>query len=109
MIVDLNSDLGECFGVYTLGDDAEMLTIVSSANVACGFHAGDPLIMHRTAELAVKNDVQVGAHPGFRDLWGFGRRPIHGESPSDIEKTLIYQVGAMCALASAAGTRVRHV
>ena len=109
MIVDINSDLGEGFGVYTLGDDAGMMPIISSANVACGFHAGDPLIMHRTAQLALKNGVQVGAHPGFHDLWGFGRRPIQGDSPKDIEKILIYQIGAMCALAAAAGTQVRHV
>jgi UPF0271 protein len=109
MIVDLNSDLGEGFGIYKLGDDAEMLKIVSSANIACGYHAGDPLIMHETAELARKNGVQVGAHPGYRDLWGFGRRPIQGEAPGDVEKLLTYQIGAMCALAIAAGTRVRHV
>ena len=109
MIVDLNSDLGEGFGVYTLGDDAEMLKIVSSANIACGYHAGDPLIMYETAELALKNGVQVGAHPGYRDLWGFGRRPIQGEAPGDVEKILTYQIGAMSALAIAAGTCLRHV
>ncbi|KNY24491.1 5-oxoprolinase subunit PxpA [Methylobacterium sp. ARG-1] len=109
MIVDLNCDMGEGFGVYSLGDDAEMLTIATSANIACGFHAGDPLVMHETLRLAAANGVQAGAHPGFLDLWGFGRRPIHGERPADIEKAVLYQVGALLALAQDAGCPVRHV
>jgi UPF0271 protein len=109
MIVDLNCDMGEGFGVYRLGDDAEMLTIATSANIACGFHAGDPLVMHETLRLAAANGVQAGAHPGFLDLWGFGRRPIHGERPADIEKAVLYQVGALLALAQDAGCPVRHV
>jgi UPF0271 protein len=109
MKIDINSDLGEGFGVYTLGDDAALMPLVSSANIACGFHAGDPLIMHRTAALALRHGVQVGAHPGFGDLWGFGRRVIQGDRPEDIEKMLTYQIGAMSALAASAGTRLRHV
>ncbi|WP_158814696.1 LamB/YcsF family protein [Methylocapsa sp. S129] len=109
MKVDLNSDLGESFGAWTMGDDAAMLDIVTSANVACGFHAGDPIVMHRTIAAARDRGVSVGAHPGFLDLWGFGRRPIQGESPSDIEKIIVYQVGAAIAVAAAAGWRVTHV
>jgi 5-oxoprolinase (ATP-hydrolysing) subunit A len=108
-LIDMNCDMGEGFGVYSLGDDAEMLKIVTSANIACGFHAGDPLVMHRTLKEAKANGVGVGAHPGFLDLWGFGRRPIQGERPSDVEKMVLYQVGALMALATDAGHRVRHV
>lgn len=107
--VDLNSDMGESFGVYKMGDDAAMLKIVSTANVACGFHAGDPLIMYETVATAKANGVAIGAHPSFRDLWGFGRRPIHGERPDDVMKEVIYQIGALQGIASAAGHRVTHV
>jgi UPF0271 protein len=107
--IDLNSDLGESFGVYSLGDDDAMLTIVSSANVACGFHAGDPLVMADTVDKAARNGVGIGAHPSFLDLWGFGRRPILGERPSDVEKHVIYQIGALQAIAAAAGQRLQHV
>jgi UPF0271 protein len=107
--VDLNSDMGESFGVYKLGDDAAMLRIVSSANVACGFHAGDPLVMHETVRTAKANGVAIGAHPSFRDLWGFGRRPILGEPPEDVAKEVIYQIGALQALARSVGHRVSHV
>jgi 5-oxoprolinase (ATP-hydrolysing) subunit A len=108
-VIDINCDMGEGFGVYALGDDAGMLEIVTSANIACGFHAGDPLVMHRTLKGAKDNGVGVGAHPGFLDLWGFGRRPIHGERPADIEKIILYQVGALMGLAADVGHRVRHV
>jgi 5-oxoprolinase (ATP-hydrolysing) subunit A len=107
-VVDLNSDLGESFGAYKMGNDEEMLGIISSANVACGFHGGDPLVMHETLSLAKRNGVGVGAHPSFIDLWGFGRRPIHGERPADVEKILVYQVGAIQGMAHFAGTRVGH-
>ncbi|MGQ0663322.1 MAG: LamB/YcsF family protein [Pseudomonadota bacterium] len=107
--VDLNSDMGEGYGVYTLGNDREMLKIVTSANIACGFHAGDPLVMHETVALAREAGVNVGAHPSFLDPWGFGRRPILGESPADIEKHLIYQIGALLAIAASLGHTVRHV
>ena len=106
--IDLNSDLGESFGPYKIGNDEEMLKIISSANVGCGFHGGDPIVMHRTLELAKENGVGVGAHPGFNDLYGFGRRRIVGEPPEDIEKMLIYQVGAIQAMAKAVGIAVTH-
>ncbi|MDF3834786.1 5-oxoprolinase subunit PxpA [Cupriavidus basilensis] len=106
--VDLNSDMGEGFGPYTMGDDAAMLKIVTSANVACGFHAGDPIIMDRTVSMALANRVDVGAHPGFADLWGFGRRVIVGDSPKTIEKFVAYQLGALQAIAIAAGHKVTH-
>ena len=109
MRIDLNTDLGESFGAWTMGDDDAMLDLVTSANVACGFHAGDPLVMHRTMTAARERGVSVGAHPGFLDLWGFGRRPIHGDSPADIEKMLIYQIGAAQAMAAAVGVRLAHV
>ena len=109
MKIDLNSDLGEGFGMWSMGDDAAMLDIVTSANVACGFHAGDPQIMFRTAELARSKGVAVGAHPGFNDLWGFGRRVVRGDSPQEIERMLAYQIGAMQAVATLAGHRVSYV
>jgi UPF0271 protein len=107
--IDLNSDMGESFGAYTMGDDAAMLEVVTSANIACGFHAGDPLVMAATLKAAAANGVGVGAHPSFLDLWGFGRRPILGERPEDVEKHLIYQIGALQALAHAAGQKLQHV
>lgn len=106
--VDLNSDLGESFGPYTIGNDEDILKIVSSANVACGFHGGDPVVMHRTLEMARENGVGVGAHPGFNDLWGFGRRRIVSPDPGEIEKMLIYQIGAIQAMARACQTSVTH-
>ena len=107
--IDLNSDMGEAFGVWRMGDDAEMLKIVTSANVACGFHAGDPLVMHRTIVHAKAHGVAVGAHVSLYDIWGFGRRPIAGETPADIELQAIYQIGAMAALARAADHPMTHV
>ncbi len=107
--VDLNSDMGEGFGPWKMGDDEAMLSIVSSANIACGWHAGDPIIMHRTAAIAKAKGVSIGAHPGFGDLWGFGRRVIRGDSMADLEKQIAYQVGAMQALAVMAGHKVTHV
>ncbi len=109
MKVDLNSDLGESFGAWTMGNDAAMLDIVTSANVACGFHAGDPIVMHRTIAAARDRGVSVGAHPSFLDLWGFGRRPILGENPTDIEKIVVYQIGAAVAVAAAAEWKLTHV
>lgn len=107
-VIDLNSDLGESFGPYTIGNDGEMLKIISSANVGCGFHGGDPLVMHRTLEQAKALGVGVGAHPGFNDLWGFGRRRIVGERPDDIEKILIYQIGAILGMATSLDMKVTH-
>ena len=106
--VDLNSDLGESFGAYTIGHDDEMLKIITSANVACGFHAGDPLVMHATLKLAKENGVGIGAHPSYINSWGFGRRAIQGERPEDIEKILIYQIGAIQGMARAMGVAVTH-
>jgi UPF0271 protein len=107
-IVDLNSDMGEGFGPYKMGDDEAMLGIVSSANIACGFHAGDPDIMHKTVSIALARDVDVGAHPGFNDVWGFGRRVIVGDSLKTIENLIAYQVGALQAIAHAVGHKVTH-
>lgn len=106
--IDLNADLGESFGSYTIGNDEQMLKIISSANVGCGFHGGDPIVMHRTLELAKAHGVGVGAHPGFNDLYGFGRRRISGQSPKDIEKQLIYQVGAIQGMATSLDMSVTH-
>lgn len=107
--IDLNCDMGEGFGVYALGDDEAMLDIVTSANIACGFHAGDPLVMAKTLAGAARRGVGAGAHPSFLDLWGFGRRPILGERPDDVETMLIYQIGALQGLAHAQGLRLTHV
>jgi UPF0271 protein len=107
--IDLNCDMGEGFGPWPMGDDEAMLDIVSSANIACGFHAGDPSIMFRTAETAKRKGVAIGAHPGFNDLHGFGRRMIRGDSPAEIERMVAYQIGAMQAVAALAGHRVTYV
>lgn len=106
--VDLNSDLGESFGAYVMGHDAEMFDMITSANVACGFHGGDPLVMHETLTLAREKGVGVGAHPSLMDLWGFGRRRIEGEDPADIERILIYQIGAIQGMAKAVDVPVTH-
>lgn len=107
--IDLNADMGESFGAWTMGDDAAMLGLVTTANVACGYHAGDPSVMHRTVTEAKVKGVAIGAHPGFHDLFGFGRRTIRGESPDEIELQLIYQISALRGVAAAAGHPVTHV
>lgn len=106
--VDLNSDLGEGYGVWTLGDDEALLGIVSSANVACGFHAGDPDIMRRVCSQAAERGVVIGAQVGYHDLAGFGRRAID-VNPGTLTNDLIYQIGALDGFARLAGTRVRYV
>ncbi|MFC8599715.1 LamB/YcsF family protein [Isoptericola sp. NPDC057191] len=106
--VDLNSDLGEGFGRWTLGDDEAMLDVVSSANVACGFHAGDPTTIRRTVRLAAARGVALGAHVGYRDLAGFGRRDIDVPS-AELQADVVYQLGALQALAAVEGTRVTYV
>lgn len=106
--VDLNSDLGESFGAWTCGDDAAMLAIVTSANVACGFHAGDPDVMAETFARARAQGVSVGAHPGYPDLQGFGRRRI-AMSERQIENMVAYQIGSAQAVATLAGHRLTHV
>ena len=107
--LDLNCDMGEGFGAWKMGDDEAMLGIITSASVACGWHAGDPIVMHRASELAKQNGVAIGAHPSFNDLWGFGRRVIRGTSMPDLEKMIAYQIGALQAIAEMAGHTVTHV
>lgn len=106
--VDLNCDLGESFGNYKCGMDEEVIPFISSANVACGFHASDPIVMTKTVDLAKKNDVAVGAHPGYPDLVGFGRRNL-AVSPAEVKAMVQYQVGALQAIARAQGVQVYHV
>jgi 5-oxoprolinase (ATP-hydrolysing) subunit A len=107
--IDLNCDLGESFGPWEMGHDAEMIDLATSVNIACGFHAGDADIMRKTVELAKARGVSVGAHPGYRDLHGFGRRPVPGLKSSEIENLVAYQIGALQAIATAAGHKVTHV
>ncbi|MEE6272355.1 LamB/YcsF family protein [Georgenia wangjunii] len=108
MEIDLNADVGESFGPWVMGDDAAILRVVSSANVACGFHAGDARTARGTCTLAAEHGVSVGAHVSYRDLAGFGRRFIDVD-PAELVDEVIYQVGALQAIAAAAGTRVRYV
>lgn len=107
-IIDLNSDVGESFGRWTLGDDEAMFQSVSSANVACGFHAGDPGVIRATCEKAVKAGVVIGAHVGYRDLAGFGRRFLDID-PKELADDVVYQIGALQALAAVSGGRVQYV
>lgn len=106
--IDLNSDLGESFGSYTIGMDEEIIKHVSSVNVACGFHAGDPVVMEKTVATAVKYGAAVGAHPGFLDLIGFGRRNMN-ISPLEAKAYVKYQLGALMAFTTALGTTIQHV
>ena len=108
-VIDLNSDLGEGFGQYTMGDDDAMLDLVSSINLACGFHAGDPCIMADTLSKAKARNIDVGAHPSFRDLHGFGRREMRGIPASELRNLIIYQIGALQGLAKAGGYHLTHV
>lgn len=108
LVVDLNSDMGEGFGAWKMGDDSAMLDIVSTANVACGQHAGDPEVMAETFAKAKERGVAVGAHPGYPDLWGFGRRNIPF-SMGETERLIAYQIGAAEAMAAYAGHRITHV
>jgi len=107
--VDLNADLGEGFGDWRKGDDEALMSIVTSANIACGFHAGDPVTMARTLRLAKARGVGIGAHPGFDDLRSFGRRRILGMDAEELRSMIVYQIGALVGLARAEGTAVRHV
>lgn len=106
--IDLNCDCGEGFGAYRMGDDAAMIALATSVNVACGFHAGDPEIMAATFAAAKAKGVAIGAHPGFPDLWGFGRRRLPFSS-GEIERIVAYQIGAACAVAALVGARLGHV
>lgn len=108
MTIDLNADAGESFGAWKLGRDAELFPLVSSVNVACGFHAGDPLTMRQTVQLAVRNQIAIGAHPGFADLPGFGRREI-AATPDEVYADVLYQVGALSSFLKAARVPLHHI
>jgi UPF0271 protein len=108
MKIDLNCDMGESFGRYTLGTDETLMPHITSANIACGFHASDPVVMDRTVRLAREHGVAIGAHPGFPDLQGFGRRDMQ-LSPEEAEAAVLYQIGALAGFARAAGTELVHV
>ena len=106
--INLNADIAEGWGAYDIGNDAELMRVIKSASVACGFHAGDANTMHRLCMLAKDLGVSVGAHPGFNDLWGFGRRRIQMK-PQDLELMVAYQIGALQAVAAYAGLKVTHL
>jgi UPF0271 protein len=108
MFVDLNCDMGESFGPYTLGLDEQVMPLITSANVACGFHAGDPHVLRRTVALAARHGVAIGAHVSFPDLVGFGRREMNC-TPAEVENDTLYQIGAIAAFCRAAGVPLRHV
>jgi UPF0271 protein len=107
-MINLNADMGEGFGAWDIGDDAGLLKIIRSASIACGFHAGDPVTMQRLVTEAVAEGVSIGAHPGFNDLWGFGRRRID-MNPRELEYMIAYQIGALQAMACYAGAKVTHL
>ncbi|WP_273129554.1 LamB/YcsF family protein [Metabacillus sp. HB246100] len=106
--IDLNCDLGESFGAYKMGEDEEILPFITSANIACGFHAGDPSVMKKTVQLALKNKVRIGAHPGLPDLVGFGRRHMT-ITPQEAYDIVVYQIGALSGFIKAEGERMQHV
>lgn len=106
--VDLNCDMGESFGAYKMGNDEEILDFVTSANIACGFHAGDPSTMRRTVKLALEKGVGIGAHPGFQDLTGFGRRNMF-VSPQEAYELVVYQIGALYGFVKSEGGVMQHV
>lgn len=106
--VDLNADIGESFGIYQAGHDEWLLRSITSGSIACGFHAGDPSVMRRTVRLAARAGVAIGAHPGFPDLAGFGRREIDA-APQEIGDFVLYQIGALSAVAKTEGLRLQHV
>jgi UPF0271 protein len=106
--MNLNADMAEGFGAYKIGDDSGILKIIGSANIACGFHAGDPTIMRRVISEAKQNGVSIGVHPGFNDIWGFGRRRIDMR-PDDLEYMVAYQIGALQAMATYSGVKVTHL
>src|SRR5512140_1898414 len=108
MRIDINSDLGESFGAFRIGNDAGLMKVITSANVACGFHAGDPSVLRDTIRTAKANGVAVGAHPGFPDLVGFGRREMN-VTPREAEDFILYQIAAVAGVAAAEGVRLQHV
>lgn len=108
MKIDLNSDLGESFGAWKMGNDAQLIPLITSANIACGFHAGDPSVMLETVRTARDSGIALGAHPGFHDIEGFGRRNI-AVSPETVYAETLYQLGALSAAAAASGMSLQHV
>ena len=108
MTIDLNCDLGESFGPWKMGNDENIMPYITSVNIACGFHAGDPLTIEKTIQLALKYGVGIGAHPGYPDLKGFGRRPMQ-MTPEELRASILYQVGAIKSMAEASGGKLRHV
>jgi len=108
MKIDINCDMGESFGSYTIGEDEKIIEYITSANIACGFHAGDPMIMDKTVRLAKEHGVAVGAHPGYPDLQGYGRRNLE-TFPGEIRNYLLYQIGALEAFVKASGLILQHV
>src|SRR5256714_6536067 len=106
--IDINSDMGESFGAYSIGHDDGLMKAITSANVAAGFHAGDPSVLRDTIRSAKKHDVAVGAHPGFPDLVGFGRRELN-VTPKEAEDMVLYQVAAVAGVAAAEGVKIQHV
>lgn len=108
MTIDLNCDMGEGFGPWKMGDDAALMPLISSANIACGYHAGDPVVMRETVRLALRHGVAIGAHPGYPDLQGFGRRN-QSLSPDEVYAMVLYQIGALHAIVAAEGGGLHHV
>jgi len=108
MQVDINCDMGESFGPYTIGEDEKIISYITSANIACGYHAGDPMVMDKTVRLAREYGVAVGAHPGYPDLCGYGRRNLE-TFPGEVKNYLLYQIGALDAFVKAAGLTLQHV
>ncbi|WP_338448936.1 5-oxoprolinase subunit PxpA [Niallia oryzisoli] len=107
-VIDINCDMGESFGAYSIGYDEEILNYVTSANIACGFHAGDPATMRKTVQLALEKNVGIGVHPGFQDLVGFGRREMK-ISPQETYDIIVYQIGALYGFVRAEGGKLQHV
>lgn len=108
MRVDINCDMGESFGAYRSGDDEKIMPSISSANIACGWHAGDPMVMAETVRLAAELGVAIGAHPGYPDLLGYGRRNME-TLPGEIRNYLLYQIGALCGFLRGCGMKLQHV
>jgi UPF0271 protein len=106
--MDINCDMGESYGAYTIGNDGAIMPFITSANIACGYHAGDPLVMQATIQLAIQHGVSVGAHPGYPDLQGFGRRNLD-LTPEEVEACVLYQVAALMGFARSAGVELTHV
>ncbi|MCF6248958.1 MAG: 5-oxoprolinase subunit PxpA [Desulfobacula sp.] len=107
-VIDLNCDMGESFGAYKLGMDEEVMAYITSANIACGFHAGDPIVLDKTVKMAVENKVGIGAHPGYPDLPGFGRRNM-ACSEEEIRQYIVYQIGAVKGFCKVHGAKLQHV